>query len=221
MKIVVAGGKNKADFLISSLLEKHHQLVVINDDAAYCAYLSRVHKIPVICGDPCKLYVMDEADIEGYDIIIALKPGDADNLAICQTAKRIYHVSKTVALVSNPKNVELFRKLGVSNAISATYMIANYIEQASTVENLVSTLSVEHGQIVLTELLVESASPVCGKQLMDIDFRGNVIISCIVRGADMLIPNGRTQIHANDKLIILSSPEHQADIIKKITAKES
>ena len=220
MKIVVAGGKSKADFLISSLLDKHHQLVVINDDPEYCSYLARVHSIPIICGDPCKLYVMDEADINDYDIIIALKPGDADNLAICQMAKRIYHVSKAVALVSNPNHVEVFRKLGVNNAISATYMIANYIEQASTVENLVSTLSVEHGQIVLTELLVENTSPVCGQKIMDIDFEENVIISCIVRGADMFIPNGKTDIRANDKLIILSPPERQSAIIQKITAKE-
>lgn len=221
MKIVVAGGKNKADFLISSLLDKKHQLVVINDDPDYCKYLARVHKIPVICGDPCKLYVMDEADIVGFDIVIALKPSDADNLAICQTAKRIYHVSKAVALVSNPKNVEIFRKLGVNNAISATYMIANYIEQASTVENLVSTLSVEHGQIVLTELLVKNDSPVCGRRIMDIQFQDNIIISCIVRGADMLIPNGKTEIRLNDKLIILSPPENQRAVIKTITAKES
>ena len=220
MKIVVAGGKSKADFLISSLLDKRHKLVVINDDPEYCKYLARVHNIPIICGDPCKLYVMDEADIANFDLIIALKPGDADTLAICQMAKRIYHVSKTVALVSNPKNVEIFRKLGVSNAISATYMIANYIEQASTVENLVSTLSVEHGQIVLTEILVENDSPVCGRRIMDIDFQENVIISCIVRGADMLVPSGKTEIKANDKLIILSPPERQKAIIREITAKE-
>ena len=31
MKIVVAGGRNKADFLIGSLLEKQHEVIVINE----------------------------------------------------------------------------------------------------------------------------------------------------------------------------------------------
>ena len=38
MKIVIAGGKSKADYLIRLLLGKKHKLVVINDDADYCAY---------------------------------------------------------------------------------------------------------------------------------------------------------------------------------------
>lgn len=40
MKIIVAGGRNKADFLIGSLLEKKHEVTVINDEEAYCRYLS-------------------------------------------------------------------------------------------------------------------------------------------------------------------------------------
>lgn len=219
MKIVIAGGKTKADYLIRSLLGKKHQLVVINDDPEYCDYLARTHNIPIVSGDPCKLYVLDESQIEGYDIIIALKPSDADNLAICQTAKRIYHIKKAVAVVVNPKSVEIFKKLGVNTAISATYMIAHYIEQASTIESLVNTLSVEHGQVVLTELLVDSACPVCGKQIMHINFAGDVIISCILRGADIVVPKGKTVIHPNDKLIVLSSPDRQEQVIESIMGR--
>ena len=93
MRIAVAGGKTKADYLIRMLLSKGHELVVINDDREYCTYLCQTHRIPVIHGDPCKLYVMDEAGIDGFDIMIALKPSDADNLAICQTAKIGFTIS--------------------------------------------------------------------------------------------------------------------------------
>ena len=54
MKIIVAGGRNKADFLIGSLLEKKHEVTVINDEKAYCRYLSEKYNIPVIAGNPCK-----------------------------------------------------------------------------------------------------------------------------------------------------------------------
>ena len=46
MKIVVAGGRSKADFLIGSLLEKKHEVTVINDEEAYCRYLSEKYNIP-------------------------------------------------------------------------------------------------------------------------------------------------------------------------------
>lgn len=54
MKIVVAGGRSKADFLIGSLLEKKHEVTVINDEEAYCRYLSEKYNIPVVVGNPCK-----------------------------------------------------------------------------------------------------------------------------------------------------------------------
>lgn len=52
MKIVVAGGRSKADFLIGSLLEKKHEVTVINDEEAYCRYLSEKYNIPVVVGIP-------------------------------------------------------------------------------------------------------------------------------------------------------------------------
>ena len=76
MKIIVAGGRNKADFLIGSLLEKKHEVTVINDEEAYCRYLSEKYNIPVIAENPCKQYMLEEAEIENADILIALRPSD-------------------------------------------------------------------------------------------------------------------------------------------------
>ena len=95
MKIVVAGGRNKADFLIGSLLEKQHEVIIINDEESYCVYLSEKYNIPIITGNPCKRYILEEADIEDADILIALRPSDADNLTICQYAKECKGISIT------------------------------------------------------------------------------------------------------------------------------
>ncbi len=220
MRIAVAGGKTKADYLIRMLLSKGHELVVINDDREYCTYLCQTHRIPVIHGDPCKLYVMDEAGIDGFDIMIALKPSDADNLAICQTAKRIYHIRKTVAVVGNPKSVDIFKRLGVSTAISATYMIAGYIEQMSTVESLVNSLPLDQGNIVINELMINQNSPVAGRKLCDMELGEDAIICCIVWGSKIIVPKGQTGIQANDKLLVLSTPDSQNRVIGLIMGRE-
>lgn len=48
MKIVVAGGRAKADFLIQSLVDKKNQVVAINDGEMYCKYLAGKYDIPVV-----------------------------------------------------------------------------------------------------------------------------------------------------------------------------
>lgn len=218
MRIVVAGGRTQADFLIGSLVKKKHKLIVINEDREYCDFLTTTHKIPVFYGDPSKYFVLDEAGIKDFDVIVALTHKDADNLAICQYAKRCFGVEKTICTVANPKNAELFRELGVNTVISSTHMVAQYIAQATNIENLIKTMSIEDDRVIITEVLVEDTYTCVNRTLSDIDLPENSIIGCVIRkSADMIIPTGNTEIHAGDKLLILSSPEKQKKVMAAIT----
>lgn len=214
MKIVVAGGRNKADFLIGSLLEKQHEVIIINDEESYCVYLSEKYNIPIITGNPCKRYILEEADIEDADILIALRPSDADNLTICQYAKKSFHVKKVVATVTNPKNVKVFRLLGVNTTISATYTISKIIEQASTIENLVNSLTLAQENIVMSELLLTKDCKVIHHKIKDLhNMPANAIICCILRKLQMIVPNGDTELLEQDKLLILSDSQTQDSVL--------
>lgn len=140
MRIAVAGSGIQMDYLISFLQEKGHTLVTICDDRKQAEHLSEKHDIPVVFGDPSKRYVLDDADIDGFDVLIAVTGSDADNLVVCQSAQRFYGVRKRVCTVSNPRNVDVFGKLGVSVAISDTYLVASLIERASTADSLAAAL---------------------------------------------------------------------------------
>jgi len=219
MKIVIAGGDSKADFIIKMLRDDRHKVVVINEEKSYCEYLATVHNIPIIHGDPCKKHVLDNADIKNFDVMIALKNSDADNLEICQMAKKVYNIKKTVCVVANPHNVEIFKQLGVNSTISATYVVANLIEQASTLDVFMKSLELEEEKVVITELVVETEFPVVNKKIMDMELPSNVIIGSIIREGKMIIPNGSTEIFVGDKLIIISSKEDQLKAVDAIGGK--
>lgn len=220
MRIVIVGGKNKADFLIRSLLKNDHEVLVINDDPNFSKYLAKTHHLSVYCGDPRKKYVLEEAEIDRFDILISLMIKDEDNLAICQMAKHFFHIKRTVAVVSNPKSVAILKRLGVNIAISATYMIANYIERASTIQNLISSMTIEDDAIVLNEIILDADSPVIGHSISDIPFEEDAIISAILRNQQLVIPRGKTVLQPNDKLIILSTPKNQQKVCNHFIAKD-
>lgn len=221
MKIVVAGGRDEADFLIGLLMLGKHKLIAVNGDRSYCEHLAAAHDdISVMFGDPCKEYVMEDAGIRGFDIVIALREGDADNLEICQMCKRLFAVKKTVCSVRNPKNVEIFELLGVDRAISATYMLAHYIEQASVVEDLVRVMPLENQKVLVNEIMVKSDFPVVDQKLMDMQLPYNAIVSCIIRDAEVIVPNGQSKIMAGDRLIIMTTPQSQAEAVKAIIGRE-
>lgn len=220
MNIVVAGGRAKADFLIGSLIDKKNKVIAVNDGREYCEYLTEKYNIPVIVGNPCKKFVLDDAGMQGFDVLVALRPDDAENLAICQMASRLYQIKKTVCIVSNPRNVDIFKELGVTNAISGTYMVAGMIEKASMIDSLVQTLDIEDEMAAVTEITVKKEYPVCDEMIMDMSLPDNVIISCIIREKNMLVPNGSFIVKERDKLIIISSKQIQNEMLKAVSGGE-
>lgn len=221
MKIAVAGGRDEADFLIGLLLMGKHKIVAINGDMSCCEHLAGLYDaVTVIYGDPCKEYVMDEAGVKGFDIVIALREKDADNLEICQMAKRLFSIKKTVCTVKNPKNVEIFELLGVDRAISATYMLAHYIEQASVIEDLVRVMPLENQKVLVNEIKVNSDCPAVDKRIADMKLPFNTIISCIIRDTEVIVPNGQNRIMAGDRLVVMTTPQSQKEAVKAILGNE-
>ena len=127
MRVVIVGGRSRADYLMGALAETVDTVVAINDDRRFCEYLSSRHDGTVIWGNGMKLAVLEEAGVAGFDAIVALTGLDADNLAICQVAKKFLGIRIQLCIVSNPENTAIFRQLGVTAAISATATLAQAI----------------------------------------------------------------------------------------------
>lgn len=212
MKIVIVNGKSEADFLIATLKDTH-KLKVINSDKNYATYLCDTHKIPVTCGNACKKYILDNAEITGFDVLIALGPTDADCLAICHLAKENYNISKTVCVVENPRNVELFKSFGVTEVISSAFMAAKQIAQISTLDSLVNSFTLDNSDTTVTELEVSEKSEVIDKEIQHLHLPQGVIIAGIIRGTQMIVPNGKCKIFGGDKVVLISHASLQGRLI--------
>lgn len=217
MRIVVAGGREEADFLIGSLLTKKHKVKVINDDANYSKYLAEKYNITVLKGDSTKEYILEDAEIHGYDVLIALTNDDADNFVTCLVAKKNFNIKRIVCTVNNPTNVEIFKKLGVNNVISSTYSVAKLIEQATTLENLVNTLSSEDEAFSISEVILQENSSICEKPLKAIKLPEQARITCVIHKGKMTIPTGQTVLHAGDKVLLLSAKDCHQKAIEMIS----
>lgn len=220
MKIVITGGKHEADYIVNILKKEHHHLIVINQDIEFAKYISSNNHIDVFPGDPTKAYTLSDAEAHNADVLLALSDDDTDNYITCITAKKLFHVKRTVAKVKNPKKVELFKRLGIDSVISSTYLLAQTILNESSVENIIKTLSIEDEKIVMLEIGVEEEFAIVNKRLMDIKFPSNINISCIFRDPHVIIPKGDTRIKADDKLIIISTPNDQDEIIEYIQKRK-
>src|SRR5436190_1707114 len=86
----------------------------------------------VMRGDGCEVRFLAQTGIERADAIIAVTADDEDNLIALQMAKKHFRVKKTIARVNNPTNVEIFKMLGVDEAVSATDVLLGALEPPLT-----------------------------------------------------------------------------------------
>lgn len=216
MKIVIANGHQSADYLIKYFKNIRNKIIVINSSKDTIQYLTKSNKIAAFYGDPYKKQILDNAHIEQADLFIALGNEDTDNFVACQLAKKVYSVKKVICTVTNPKNVELFKSLGLDSVISSTYLLASSIVSESSLEKLTKSMSLENDKIVLSEVTIKENYQIANRQIMDINFPKTGTISCIYRKPNVIIPNGKSTILANDKLFVVSSKKDQKSIIEFI-----
>lgn len=216
MKIVVAGGTTAASYIIRNFKSRSNKLTVIINDRKDAIKIAQESNIPVFFGDPSKKYILDKAHVEGSDIFIAVGDNDSDNYVACLLARQAFNVKKCICIVQNPNTVDVFKELGIDSVICSTQLLMSSLTSETSLEKLIKTMSFEDDKIVLTEVVIKSTYKISRKHIADISFPKNGSIAAIYRNPRVIIPNGQTLILPKDKLLFVSAPKDQEEIINFI-----
>lgn len=207
MKILLVDGYDQLKFLTKSLKIRGHDITIINEDSKWCRVLSDTYEVISVHGDGTNSDILRQADASRMDIVVALNNKDASNLITCEIAKKEFNVKNTIAVVNDPDNIRLFEKFGVNKCVSSTQMVNNIIDQTSIVENIQNYLPLENGRVFISEIKLDKNSPVIGKKLWEISFPKESTVGCIIRGEQIIIPQGNIKLEVEDKVIVISIPE--------------
>ena len=220
MKIVRADGLHEADYIIKTYNSKRNDLIVINEDYDACKYLSANNAISVMQGKSTRESDLREAGAENADLFVALSKSDMNNYVACKTAKQLLHVKRCIATVVNPKNVDIFKRLGIDSVSCSTYLLGEQIRNAASIENLINTLTLEGNKIIIIELKITEDLKVCNMTLKDIRISDMGSISTVTRGQQVIIPNGNTKLLAEDKILVVTKEENKNTILNFFKRKK-
>lgn len=215
--ILIVGGFHKARSLATSLLKKGYRVTVINKDYEACEKLAEVNRLNVIFGDGSKKFILEDAAAGNCQVAIALTDSDEINLVICEMCKQFFHVKKTVALLNDPSKTNFFYQMGIDRVVCALNMITNIMEEQAVMDEMTRLIPVDEGRIQILELPILKNSLIAGKKLWELNLPKEVIIGCILRGDQSLIPRGDTRITEGDVLLIITSDKSKLDQIKELT----
>ena len=132
MYVIVIGGGTVGYYLSRHLLERGHEVTLVENNSARADWLESQLGSIVMRGDGCEVKFMNQTGVERADAVLAVTAEDEDNLVALQLAKKHFNVKKTLARVNNPSNVEIFKTLGVDQAVSATEILLGALEPPIT-----------------------------------------------------------------------------------------
>lgn len=208
MFIVIAGGGKVGSYLASVLLQSGNEVAVIEETLKTADQLSVMLEggYLVIHGDGCDSRYQEDAGIRRADVFVATTGLDDSNLVACEIAQRVFHVPRVIARVNNPKNLRIFREVGIE-CVSSTTLIANLIEEEALLGSVSVMSSLTHGNVALTEVVVPRMRHHSNEAGVDIDslpLPDNVLIAAVATKDDVVVASDNLVMYPGDKAIVVA-----------------
>ena len=206
--VIVVGGD--VGLSLTRLLQVHgHDVVLVEKDPARYGKLSDELGEAVIMGDGADLGTLLDMGANRADVLAAVTGTDQDNLVICQLAKLIYLIPRTIAVVNDPRNEELFSSLGVDATVSSTGIVASLIEEKIDAGMAIPLLAFKECGLEIFKTQLSTESSIIKKKISQLDLPKDLIIIAAMRGNQVIIPKGDTVFLPGDTIIMLIREENK------------
>ena len=225
MKIVIMGAGKVGKVLCRDLAEENHEITLIEKDAKTFQTVLNQYDITGVLGNGASYDTQMEAGVNTADIFIALTDNDELNMIASVLAKKLGAV-KTGARVRNQDYSDLSDLMRTS--LDINLFINPELEAARKCMQLIefpladSFESFANNKPPIVELKVSAGSNLGGKSL--IDFRSsykNLIVCCVMKNGEIIIPKGNFIIEANDHLFVTGPMSELVKLYKDNGQQES
>jgi trk/ktr system potassium uptake protein len=210
--IIIVGAGKVGWNLARELLEKEHEVTVIEEDRHRYLTVEQELEHNVQYGDASELWVLERAGIQRADMVIAVTGDDEDNILICQVAREKYMVERIIARVNNPRNLQHFELLGIKPSVSATDLILNLIEHEVPEYGLVHLLDFPEERLEIIEMLLEKDSKVAGQRVGDLDMPEGSLLISVLREGRGFVPGPDTVLEPGDEVLAVLDPGTEEDL---------
>jgi trk system potassium uptake protein TrkA len=210
--IIIVGAGKVGWNLARELIEKNHEVTVIEDDRDRYLTVEQELEHNIQYGDASELWVLERAGVQRADMVIAVTGDDEDNMLICQVARDKYMVERIIARVNNPRNLQHFELLGIKPSVSATDLILNLIEHEVPEYGLVHLLDFPEERLEIIEMLLEKDSKVAGRRVGDLEMPEGSLLISVLREGRGFVPGPETVLEPGDEVLAVLDPGTEEDL---------
>ena len=222
MKIIIVGCGKVGATLAEQLSGEGNDIVVIDPNYEKVQAISNAFDILGVAGSGSSHSVQVEAGIESADLLIAVTGSDELNLLCCLIAKKAGNGCQTIARVRSPEYNQELRfiqeELGLAMVINPEYAAAMEMARILRFPSAIKIETFAKGRVELLQFRVAENSMLDEMRIADMDarIRCNVLVCAVVRGEQVLIPDGNFVLKKKDIVSIVAPPKTASQFFKKI-----
>ncbi len=218
MKIVIYGATDIGCLLATEFFEDH-DITVIDKEENRTEDFDKLD-ISFVHGNATDMKILKSADILNADVFIACTTLDEANIVACLSVKKLSGI-RTICFVSREEyqetmalehNQDYLGDFFIDFVIWPEALLTQELFRIVTVAHALDVENFADGRARLLEYRVNPSSSIVGKMVKDCGFTPDTIIVGIKRDSMLFIPNGLTEINADDKLIFMGT-SHSLDIL--------
>ena len=224
MNIVILGAGQVGSSLARNLAVEDNDITIIDTDAMALRELREKLDINTRIGEASHPNVLEQANVNDADMVIAVTNSDEINMMACQIAYSLFRTPTRIARVRASgylDHPELFSPelIPVDVLISPEQLITNYIYRLISNPGTTQVLDFANGKVRLVAVKAHHEGPLVGHELKDINEHlpeVKVRVAAIFRNDKSIKPTGNTIIEANDELFVIASAQHIRAVVSEL-----
>ena len=209
-KIMLCGGGRVSYYLARLLSKSGIQIRLIEADYERCRELNAlIPDAEIVHGDCSDLEVLENEGLSDCDTLVTLTGRDELNMILSLYGTK-QGVPQVITKLEEVGSRSVIDSLSLGSVICPKELCCNTIVRyVRAMQNqtgaAVSVHAIADGQVEAMEFLVDENTGHCDTPLKQLKLRPNVLIASITHGSKTEIPNGDSQFHHGDTLVVVTS----------------
>ncbi|WP_440614416.1 Trk system potassium transporter TrkA [Candidatus Pelagibacter sp. HIMB1748] len=224
MNIIICGAGRVGFTIAKQLSEQGHSITVIDPSSEDIQKIDDALDVKAIVGKGSYPSILEKANAQEADMIIAVTRNDEINMVICQIAFSIFKIPKKIARIRsqdylNPKFTTVYNKenLPIDVIISPEIEIAKSIQRKLEAPGALDSVPFADNKIRLLEILINENCNLINIKLSDLtkkypNLKANVI--GVIREDKFFIPKKTDEIIANDKIYVIINSTQMSETLE-------
>lgn len=206
-RIMITGGGNIGARLARELVQQGYAVKLIELSAARCEELSTTlpEKVIVLHGDATDEILLEDENIEGADVFLAITNDDENNIMAALLAKRM-GARRVMSLISRRSYGELMEGSRIDVAVAPDQTTIGELLRYVRRGDVVAVHRLRRGATEALEAIAHgdaSSSRVVGRRLSQLPLPPGASIGALVRGETILMPHDDPVVESEDHAIVL------------------